>query len=220
LADDFTELDMQYGVKSRTIWRESVIALLLGSPTLFVGIWMWQAGLPWFIVLYTLFCLVVFAYWLVAASFRVRVTGSRVERVLLGRFVVRTYPVTQFEHVAHDHLVFAGGRTLSLLGVEPQDVNQIATLLDARRQQALAAPECFDAPLTVRIDPAWRAWNGGVVVHLAQRFAREQEFDHLTVLADALEEAGCADRAILDHLRSPSAHVSSCWVIALCLGES
>jgi hypothetical protein len=35
----------------------------------------------------------------------------------------------------------------------------------------------------------------------------------LAVLADALEEVGCADPAILGHLRSPEPHVRGCWVV-------
>jgi hypothetical protein len=35
----------------------------------------------------------------------------------------------------------------------------------------------------------------------------------LAVLADALEEAGCASTAILDHLRSAGPHVLGCWPV-------
>lgn len=42
----------------------------------------------------------------------------------------------------------------------------------------------------------------------------------LLVLADALEEAGCDDPAMLSHLREPGAiHVRGCWVIDLLLGK-
>jgi hypothetical protein len=42
----------------------------------------------------------------------------------------------------------------------------------------------------------------------------------LAVLADALEEASCADEAILSHLRSPGPHVRGCWALDLVLGKS
>jgi hypothetical protein len=45
------------------------------------------------------------------------------------------------------------------------------------------------------------------------------EPDRLAVLSDALEEAGCADAAILDHLRSPGPHVRGCWSLDLILGK-
>jgi hypothetical protein len=41
----------------------------------------------------------------------------------------------------------------------------------------------------------------------------------LAVLADALEEAGCAEQAILDHLRSPGPHVRGCWPVDLVLAK-
>jgi len=43
--------------------------------------------------------------------------------------------------------------------------------------------------------------------------------DRLAVLADALEEAGCTEQAILDHLRSPGPHARGCWALDLVLGK-
>jgi hypothetical protein len=42
----------------------------------------------------------------------------------------------------------------------------------------------------------------------------------LLVLADALEEAGCTDQTILDHLRGPGPHVRGCWPVDLVLSKS
>src|SRR5262249_44215777 len=44
-------------------------------------------------------------------------------------------------------------------------------------------------------------------------------FDRLPILADALEDAGCTDRDMLDHCRGPGPHVRGCWVIDLILGK-
>jgi hypothetical protein len=41
----------------------------------------------------------------------------------------------------------------------------------------------------------------------------------LAVLADALEEAGCADADLLGHLRAPGPHVRGCWALDLILGK-
>ena len=41
----------------------------------------------------------------------------------------------------------------------------------------------------------------------------------LAVLSDALEEAGCAEARLLDHLRGPSPHVRGCWAVDLLLGK-
>jgi hypothetical protein len=42
----------------------------------------------------------------------------------------------------------------------------------------------------------------------------------LAVLADAVEEAGCTDRAILDHTRGPGPHVRGCWVVDQLLNKA
>lgn len=41
----------------------------------------------------------------------------------------------------------------------------------------------------------------------------------LAILADALEEASCNNREILDHLRNNAVHVRGCWVLDLVLGK-
>jgi hypothetical protein len=41
----------------------------------------------------------------------------------------------------------------------------------------------------------------------------------LAVLADALEEAGCADAGLLDHLRGLGPHVRGCWAVDLAFGR-
>jgi hypothetical protein len=50
-----------------------------------------------------------------------------------------------------------------------------------------------------------------------QRRLPSGHFDpaRLAVLADALEDAGCADADILAHLRSPGPHVRGCWALDL-----
>jgi hypothetical protein len=48
----------------------------------------------------------------------------------------------------------------------------------------------------------------------------ERAFDRLPILADALEEAGCAEADLLAHLRGPAPHVRGCWALDLLLGKS
>jgi hypothetical protein len=71
------------------------------------------------------------------------------------------------------------------------------------------------------------AWNDGIVRQLAQAAYDERllpsghlDTARLAVLADALEEAGCADEELLGHLRGPGPHVRGCWLIDLLLGKS
>jgi hypothetical protein len=67
-------------------------------------------------------------------------------------------------------------------------------------------------------DPTWLASNGGTVAVLAQSIYDQRAFDRLPLLADALEEAGCGDLALLEHLRGPGIHVRGCWAVDLILG--
>jgi hypothetical protein len=54
---------------------------------------------------------------------------------------------------------------------------------------------------------------------IAETIYAEQHFTDLPILADALEEAECADAPILEHLRSPGPHVRGCWALDLVLRE-
>jgi hypothetical protein len=67
---------------------------------------------------------------------------------------------------------------------------------------------------------AWLAWNDGAVPALAKGIYEDRAFDRMPILADALEEAGCAaDGDLLSHLRSPGPHVRGCWALDLVLGK-
>jgi hypothetical protein len=72
---------------------------------------------------------------------------------------------------------------------------------------------------TPALDPAWLAWNGGTVAKLAQAIYDDRHFADLPILADALEDAGCTDAAILAHCRGPGEHVRGCWVVDLLTGR-
>jgi hypothetical protein len=50
--------------------------------------------------------------------------------------------------------------------------------------------------------------------------AEGRRFADLPILADALEDAGCADAAILAHCRSGGEQVRGCWVVDLLLGKA
>jgi hypothetical protein len=63
-------------------------------------------------------------------------------------------------------------------------------------------------------DPSWLTTT---VVALARRIYEERAFDHLPILADALEDAGCGDERVLYHCRSPGLHVCGCWALDLVL---
>ena len=69
----------------------------------------------------------------------------------------------------------------------------------------------------VAADPGWRT---SAVVGLAAGIYEDRAWDRLPVLADALEDAGCADADVLGHLRGPGPHARGCWVVDLILGKS
>jgi hypothetical protein len=91
--------------------------------------------------------------------------------------------------------------------------------------QARLARDIFGNPFCAAVfDADWRTTD---VVALAQACYSERRLpdgelhaDCLAVLADALEEAGCTDANLLDHLRSPGPHVRGCWALDLILGKS
>ena len=69
------------------------------------------------------------------------------------------------------------------------------------------------------IDPAWLAWNDGTIPNMARTMYARKRFRDLPILGDALEEAGCADEALLAHCRGKGPHVRGCWVVDLLLGK-
>jgi hypothetical protein len=76
------------------------------------------------------------------------------------------------------------------------------------------------------IDPAWLSWQNGTVERLARAAYEERRLPEgtldparLAVLADALEDAGCADAELLGHLRAPGPHVRGCRAVDLLPGK-
>lgn len=65
------------------------------------------------------------------------------------------------------------------------------------------------------VDPAWLTWNGETVRRLARHIRESGETHLLPMLADALEDAGCADAALLDHCRQPHEAGARSWAVEL-----
>ena len=99
---------------------------------------------------------------------------------------------------------------------------EYALLAPAGKDQTLIL-RCIFGPLPFRpvaLDPALLAWNDGTIPKMAQVIYDDRAFDRLPLLADALEDAGCADADMLGHCRTPGEHVRGCWVVDLLLGKS
>jgi hypothetical protein len=94
----------------------------------------------------------------------------------------------------------------------------------SRGPQANLLRDIFGSPFRpIAVD---RAWSTADATSLAQASYDERalpsghlEPARLAILADALEEAGCTDRDILDHLRGPGPHVRGCWALDLALSR-
>jgi len=70
----------------------------------------------------------------------------------------------------------------------------------------------------VLIDEAWLSAGGGAAKQVARDIHETRAFDRMPILADALEDAGCADRAILKHCRDGRPHARGCHVLDALLG--
>ena len=93
---------------------------------------------------------------------------------------------------------------------------QFAEMLRAERvSQSVMIRDIFCNPFRpISSHPSWLTHT---VISLAQGIYKDQAFDRLPILADALEEAGCTTAEILDHCRQPGPHVRGCWVVDLLL---
>jgi hypothetical protein len=114
-------------------------------------------------------------------------------------------------------------RLFALLTSDALEAQTVAiTLVRGPTGPTGGAAECglircvFGNPFrAVVFDPAWRT---EAVVALAAGVAADRAFERLPVLADALEDAGCADPDVLAHCRGGGPHATGCWVVDGLLG--
>ncbi len=65
------------------------------------------------------------------------------------------------------------------------------------------------------------SWTTDTSLTLARAVYDSRDFSAMPILADALQDAGCDDDAVLGHCRDPKpVHVRGCWVVDLVLGKS
>jgi hypothetical protein len=120
------------------------------------------------------------------------------------------------------HLVYFASRPRTEPGMAGFEADAVLNGLP-EVEKALAIPlvRCVLGnpfrPVVLR--PGWLTWNGGTAPRLAQAIYDERAFDRLPILADALEEAGCAEPALLEHLRGPGHHARGCWPVDSILGR-
>jgi hypothetical protein len=63
-------------------------------------------------------------------------------------------------------------------------------------------------------------WCTSTVIALASHAYESRDFTLMPILADALQDAGCANEAVLEHCRSDGPHARGCWVVDALLGKT
>jgi hypothetical protein len=87
-----------------------------------------------------------------------------------------------------------------------------------QRRQCVLMRDLFGALLFRPIVPM-PEWVAGTPLIVARSIYEERRFETLPILADALEENGCTEAEVLEHLRGPGPHVRGCWAVDLILGR-
>ena len=100
-------------------------------------------------------------------------------------------------------------------------------MMDAERLRRLHAEYLFQADLLrelfqnpfrpAALEPSCRT---ALIEQMAKGIYDDCRVGDLPILADALEEAGCREQSVLDHLRGPGPHVRGCWPLDLILGRA
>jgi hypothetical protein len=70
------------------------------------------------------------------------------------------------------------------------------------------------------IDPVWVDGNDGAVRKLAESIYRDRRWQDLSIVADALEDAGCSAAELVEHFRAGPPHARGCWALDALLGKA
>jgi len=95
-----------------------------------------------------------------------------------------------------------------------QQPQHMLAIQDAFRRQTVLIRDVFGNPFRpLRLHAGDLGGKKGVVAKIARTIYDEHRFAEMPVLADALEEAGCADQEMVEHCRAPGEHARGCWVL-------
>jgi hypothetical protein len=100
----------------------------------------------------------------------------------------------------------------------PHPLADVQPARDAEKTICDLFRDIFGNPFRpVAFDAAWRT---STALGIATLMYDSREFNAMPILADALQDAGCEDDAILSHCRDENGiHVRGCWVVDLVLGK-
>ncbi len=99
----------------------------------------------------------------------------------------------------------------------PPVSEQSPKFTELQKQKCKLFLEVFGNPFRpVTVTPSWLT---PTVLALADGIYSDRAFDHMPILADALQDAGCDNEDVLNHCRRPGEHVRGCWVVDLLLAK-
>ena len=103
-----------------------------------------------------------------------------------------------------------------LAGAERSDEWEAARIAEMRGIADLYRCVMGNPFQPVTFAPSWRT---GTAVSLARGMYESRDFSAVPILADALQDAGCNEPALLDHCRDTNqTRVRGCWAVDLVLG--
>ncbi|HEX4608720.1 MAG TPA: hypothetical protein VH092_11000 [Urbifossiella sp.] len=127
-----------------------------------------------------------------------------------------TFDAGYAAYFASSHAAIAMAHDVNRRSEHPAEVIGPALRIREEAEQVRVLRDIFETAFRpVSFDPSWRTEAAA----LARGVYEGRAFDHLPILADALEDAGCADPAVLAHCRGGGPHVRGCWVVDLVLGK-
>jgi hypothetical protein len=101
--------------------------------------------------------------------------------------------------------------------VIPECARQESQFLHEEERQTGLVRDIFGNPFRpVTLSPSWVT---SAVTALARQMYEARDFSAMPILANALQDAGCACDAILNHCRGLGPHVCGCWVVDRILGK-
>jgi hypothetical protein len=150
------------------------------------------------------------------------IVESENRSTLGGRRRNAAMPAAEVSRIEFSFNILMGAMDIAAL--VPADVAGSSDEIDPgtweseRIAQAWLLRDIFGNPFRpVSFDPSWRT---STVTILAQTMYDSRDFSAIPILADALEDAGCANEEILTHCRDPEhVHTRGCWVTDGCLGK-
>ena len=142
-------------------------------------------------------------------------TDNGPERGLAFGLVAAAEPVSMMRRLKEDfeYLVFSCLHDIAVGVTEDRNTKK-----ESKAQASLVREVIGNPFRLVALDPAWLS---DTVVSLARQVHGTEDFGSMPILADALQDTGCEDEAVLTHCRDPKqSHVRGCWVLDLILAAT